>query len=346
MAGSNTIEIGTRTVGPESPVFVIAEAGVNHHGSLDRALELVDGAAEAGADAVKFQTWDVEALYVPDDLSGQPLRENSRERNLSYEEFERVKAYCDDRGILFLSTPDERKSVDFLDSLGVPAFKIGSGEVTNTPFIEYVARKGKPVILSTGMATEEMIERAVSATTGTGLDDVIVLHCVSSYPARLDELNLRYLPVLRDKVDLPVGLSDHSESTLPAVIATSLGARVIEKHFTVDKEWPGTDNEFSYDVGEFRELVEAVRNAESALGDPVKTIQESEEEARAVARKRIVASTTIEPSDVIDRDMLAFKRPRGGIPPADLDEVVGKKATERIRKNETVTPAKVEDRNE
>lgn len=343
MSASNSIEIGGKTVGPDAPVFIVAEAGVNHGGSLERALELVDGAKEAGADAVKFQTWDVQELYVPDEITGRPLRQNSRERCLSYDEFEHVKEYCDDTGIIFLSTPDERKSADFLDSLGVPAFKIGSGELTNIPFIEHVARKGKPVIISTGMASEEMIDRAVSAVKEAGQDDVIVLHCVSSYPAALEDLNLRYLPVIRAKFDSQVGLSDHSESTLPAVVATALDARVIEKHFTVDKDWPGTDNEFSYSVSELRELVEAVREAEEALGDPVKEILDSEAGARDVARKRIVAKDTIPEGEVIDEDALAFKRPRGGIPPSEYETIVGKKATERIPRDETITPEKLED---
>jgi sialic acid synthase SpsE len=346
MSTAATISIGDRPVGPDSPVFVIAEAGVNHAGSLERALELVDGAKEAGADAVKFQTWDVRALYVPDEVSGKPLREESRQRNLSYEETEQIKRYCDEKGILFLSTPDERKSADFLDSLGVPAFKIGSGELTNTPFIEDVASRGKPVILSTGMATEAMIERAIETITGTGLDEFVVLHCVSSYPAELADLNLRYLPVLRERFDTLVGYSDHSESTLPAVVATVLGACVLEKHFTVDKGWPGRDNDFSYDVDEFAELVEGVRRTEEALGEPVKQIQDSERDARSVARKRIVARRPIEDSEVIEEDMLAYKRPRGGIPPSERETVIGKSAKERICKNETVAPDKLVDDDE
>jgi len=343
MSTSNSIEIGGKTVGSDAPVFIIAEAGVNHGGSLERALELVDGAKEAGADAVKFQTWDVRELYVPDEMTGKPLRENSRERCLTYDEFERVKEYCDEVGIIFLSTPDERKSADFLDSLDVPAFKIGSGELTNTPFITHVADKGKPIIISTGMATEEMIDRAISAVKGAGQKDLVILHCVSSYPAELEDLNLRYLPVLRKKFDSPVGLSDHTESTLPAVLAKALDARVIEKHFTVDKDWAGTDNQFSYNVAEFEDLVEAVREAEKALGDPVKEILDSESEARDVARKRIVARNDIPAGEIIDDDALALKRPSGGIPPSEYDTVVGKKAAEKIPKNEMIRSEKLED---
>lgn len=343
MTGKGTVHIGDRPVGADEPAFVIAEAGVNHYGSVEKALALVDGADEAGADAVKFQTWDVDELYVPDQVSGEPLRENSRKRCLSYEEFETVKEHCEKRGITFLSTPDEEKSADFLDSLGVPAFKIGSGDLTNIPFLEHVARKGKPMIVSTGMATESMVDEALAAIRKTGLEDIVVLHCISNYPAKLEELNLSYLPELRERYSTHVGLSDHTERTLPAVIATSLGARVIEKHFTVDKDWPGPDNAFSFDVAEFRDLVSTVRETEVALGEPVKEILESESDARSFARKRIVAQRTIEAGDVIDEGMLAYKRPSGGLPPSAYTDVVGKRTTERIEKNEAVTLEKLED---
>lgn len=342
MSELETVHIGDRPVGTDNPVFIIAEAGVNHYGSLRKALALVDGAKEAGADGVKFQTWDVDDLYVPDGMSGKPLRENSRERRLSYEEFEEVCEYCEEVGISFLSTPDERKSADFLDSLGVPAFKIGSGDLTNLPLLEHVAEKGKPMIVSTGMATEKMIDNALKTIRAAGLEEVIVLHCVSNYPADLDELNLSYLPILRDRTQAHVGLSDHTERTLPAVIATSLGARVIEKHFTVDKEWPGPDNRFSYDVNEFNELIEAVMETETALGEPKKEILDSEKEAQEFARKRIVASREIDAGERIEAADLAYKRPSGGLPPSAFREVIGKRTTERIPKNESITHESLE----
>jgi sialic acid synthase SpsE len=346
MSELDTIQIGDHHVGEGQPAFIIAEAGVNHGGSLDRALQLVDGAKEAGADAVKFQTWDVDELYIPDEMSGQPLRENSRERCLSYEDIETVKQNCEEQGIMFLSTPDERQSADFLDSIGVPAFKIGSGDLTNTPFLKYVAQKGKPMIVSTGMATEKIINRALESVRETGLEDIIVLHCVSSYPADISEINLSYLPVLRTITCAPVGLSDHTESNLPAVVARSLGARVIEKHFTIDKGWPGVDNDFAYTVDEMAELINRVRKTEKVLGDPVKKVRASEQETRSFARKRIVAAKDIGKHEKIEEDMLAYKRPKGGIAPFKYDKVVGKRAIETIKEDETVIFDKLEDNNE
>lgn len=342
MSNTEPFTIDGRAIGPNEPAYIIAEAGVNHYGSLDRALELVDGAVEADADAVKFQTWDVDELYVPDDISGQSLREGSRERRLSYDEFERVSAYCRDQGITFLSTPDERQSADFLDSLDVPAFKIGSGDLTNLPLLGHVAEKGKPMIVSTGMATEEMIDDALATIREAGLDDLVFLHCVSDYPADVDDLNLSYIPALRDRVETHVGFSDHTERTRPAVVARSLGARVIEKHFTVDKSWPGPDNEFSYDVEEFQELVQAVRETEVILGSQQKEILDCEREAMEFARKRIVAARDIEAGETIQAADLAYKRPSGGLPPSAYSRVVGRRALEAIPKNETITLGSLE----
>ncbi len=339
--------IGEREIGPGAPVFVIAEAGVNHDGRLDLALRLVDAAAEAGADGVKFQTFRAERLasrYAPKARYQQAAggsragqMEMLRELELSPEDFQAIQARCRERGLVFLSTPFDEESLELLERMEVPAFKAGSGEITNLPFIRSLARRGKPLLLSTGMATLEEVAAAVDAFREAGGRELLLFHCTSSYPAPHDQVNLRAMVTLRERFGVPVGYSDHTLGIAVAVAAVALGACAIEKHLTLDRGLPGPDHRASLEPPEFSEMVKAIRAVEAALGDGVKRPAPCEVEMRAVARKSVVATRAIPAGALIGEDALAIKRPGVGIPPADLPAVIGRRAAVDIAADEVLT---------
>lgn len=318
-------------------VFIIAEAGVNHNGSLETAKRLVDAAVEAGADAVKFQTFVPEEVAVaaaeraPYQREAMPGRAESqlemiRRLALGPEDFRALKAYCDGRGIMFLSTPFDYFSVDLLESLGVSLFKVASGELVNHPFLAYVASKGKPMLLSTGMASLGEVEEALAVVRGAGCEQVTLLHCTSAYPAPVEEANLRAMVTMRRAFGVPVGYSDHTLGIEVAVAAVALGAEVIEKHFTLSRDLEGPDHKASLEPGELAALVRAIRNVERALGDGRKRPTPSELEIMPYARRSLVAVRDIACGEVVTADMLAAKRPGTGIPPKMVHLVAGRTA--------------------
>ncbi len=334
------ISIGARRVGPDQPCFVIAEAGVNHNGDLELARRLVDAAAEAGADAVKFQTFSADRLAT----AAAPQADYQR-RNTGIEESQRamlhrleltaeahreLMARCRERGILFLSSPFDEDSADFLEELGVPAFKIPSGELTNVPFLAHVARKGRPLIVSTGMATLDEVRQAVETIRQAGSPPLALLHCVSSYPAQPADVNLRAMATLREAFAAPVGFSDHTDGVEIALAAVALGACIIEKHFTLDRNLPGPDHKASLEPAELTSLAAAIRRVEAALGDGVKRPAKCEADAARVARKSLVAARDLSAGSVLRREDLAIRRPGTGLPPSALARVVGMLAKEDI----------------
>jgi N,N'-diacetyllegionaminate synthase len=337
---------------PSSPCFIIAEAGVNHNGDIALARQLIDAALEAGADAVKFQTWITEKIITPDAPLAEYQRQNSAEDasqyamlkrlELSQEAFRELKAYADTRGILFLSTPDEEDSADFLDSLNVPLFKIGSGEVTNLALIQHIARKGKPVILSTGMSNLREVEGAVEAVEETQNGQLTLLHCVSNYPADPAECNLRAMHTLEAAFGYPVGFSDHTMGRDVAVAAVALGARIIEKHLTLDTALPGPDHSSSLDPAEFRAMVMAIRQVEAALGDGRKRPSASEKETRLVVQKSLVARVPLPAQTILKEADFALRRTSGGLPPQWMDFLLGRKLKRSLEVNQAITPQDVE----
>jgi N-acetylneuraminate synthase len=326
--------IQDRPVGPGQPCFVVAEAGVNHDGDLDLALRLVDAAAEAGADAVKFQTFAADRLMTAtapkapyqERAPGVPPDAFAMIRRLELDEpaHRTLMAHCRDRGILFLSTPFEEASADLLERLGLPAFKLPSGEITNLPFLAHVARKGRPVILSTGMATLEEVEQAMGALEPLGRDRVILLHCVSCYPAQPADANLRAMATLAETFQVPVGFSDHTPGLEVALAAVALGAAVLEKHLTLDRGLPGPDQQASLEPGEFAALVRGVRTVEAALGHGRKEPAPGEREVADVARKSVVAACDLPQGTVLGPAHLAVKRPGTGLPPQWLPALAGR----------------------
>jgi sialic acid synthase SpsE len=343
------IEIAGRRIGDSHPVFFIAEAGVNHNGSLTLGKELIDIAIEAGADAVKFQTFKAEELNTVNapkstyhiettgDDSEQTWFELLKTQEISREMHVELMKYCEVRGIIFLSTPYGESSADLLEELDVAAFKIASTDTNNTPFIEYVATKGRPVIVSTAMASLREVELAVATLRNAGLEQFIILQCTGNYPARLADSHLRVLQRYRAQFKCLVGYSDHTPDLINPVAATALGACVYEKHFTIDKSLPGPDHRMSLNLAELKITVEVIRQTELSLGSREKAVLDSEKENRALLRKSIVAKSNLKKGFILERNCVEFKRPGIGIPPSELNSILGKKLRVDIEKNNAIT---------
>lgn len=350
-AAPDIVQIGNRSVGKDRPCFIIAEAGVNHNGDVNLAKKLIDAAREAGADAVKFQTFRADSVVTRDAMKARYQEATTGKEETQFEmikkleispkDFEELSGYAQEKGIIFLSTPFDRESVDLLDKLKVPAFKVGSGEITNFPLLRHIARKGRPVLLSTGMSTLNEVAEALEVIHGEGMKEIIVFHCVSDYPARIESINLKALETLRRTFGLPVGLSDHSTSITVPVAAFALGACVIEKHFTLDKKLPGPDHRASLEPAEFKEMVRAIRDIEKAMGDGIKKPTKEEAANIKVVRRSIIARVDIPSGTTITGDMLDIKRPADGIEPRHLDAVLGKKAKKDIASGSPLTWDKI-----
>jgi N,N'-diacetyllegionaminate synthase len=327
--------------------FIIAEAGVNHNGSLEIAERLVDAAQSCGADAVKFQTFKAERLVTRNASKADYQKRTTgggdsqfdmlRRLELSDAEFGKLIHRCSQRGIEFLSSPFDEDSADLLETLGVTTFKIPSGEITNLPLLRHVARKGMPVILSTGMCTLGEVEEAVEIFRVAGTPRVVLLHCVTEYPAPYQEINLNAMRTLHASFGLDVGYSDHTLGIEIPVAAVAMGAAVIEKHFTLDTGMEGPDHRASLDPAQFRAMVEAIRNVERSLGDGIKRPAPCELKNMEIARKSIVAAAEIAEGEVITREKLAIKRPGHGIQPKELDRLLGLRAGRAIAKDDVLT---------
>jgi N-acetylneuraminate synthase len=315
-------------------VFVIAEAGVNHNGDMAVAQQQVDAAADAGADAIKFQSFKTDRLvthsapkarYQADATgAGESQYDMLRRLELSVVAHSELMAHCQDRGILFLSTPFDEDSADLLDSLDVAMFKVPSGEVTNLPYLRYLARKGRPMIISTGMCTLAEVETAVHTIAACDNPDMALLHCTSCYPTAPEWANLRAIQTLLQAFGLPVGYSDHTAGLSVAMAAVALGARVIEKHFTTDRNLPGPDQKASLEPDELATLVRGIRDVETALGDGRKLPVAAELDTAAVARKSLVVAADLTAGTRLSADVLAIIRPGTGMPPGMLEQVIGR----------------------
>jgi N-acetylneuraminate synthase len=341
------IEISDKTFGTGAPCFIIAEAGVNHNGDLQLAKRLIDAARNAGANAVKFQTWITDKLVAPDarmaeyqqkNVGGEQTQyEMLKQLELSFESFRELKDYAGQQNILFFSTPDEEESADFLDTLGVEIFKVGSGEVTNLPFLRHIALKGKPIILSTGMSTLGEVETAVRKIEETGNQQLVLLHCVSNYPADPADCNLQAMQTLRQAFGYPVGFSDHTLGIEVPIAAVALGACVIEKHLTLDKTMPGPDHRGSLDASEFSAMVKAIRTIESALGNGRKLPRLSELDTKKVVQKAIVVTRALQAGDRVEESDLALRRTSGGLSSEYLAMLIGKQLICNIEENAVIT---------
>lgn len=342
-----TIRTADGEIGHTCPCFVIAEAGVNHNGSLDLALQLVDTAADCGADAVKFQTFRAKQLVTADapqaayQVANTGRQESQLEMlqrlELSADDHQAIVARCRARGIAFMSTPFDEESVDFLDGLGMPFFKIPSGEATNLPLVHHIASKHRPVILSTGMCNLADVEAAIETLERAGVSEIVVLHCVSNYPADPADTNLRSMHTLATCFGYPVGYSDHTLGEVVSLAAVSLGACVIEKHFTLDRSLPGPDHKASSEPNELRRLIQGVRTVEAALGNGRKRPVAAEIQTASAARRSLVAARRIGPGETIDPRDLVGRRPGTGLPTSMLAYLAGRTTRVEIAEGQLVT---------
>ncbi len=327
--------------------IIIAEAGVNHNGSLELALEMVDAAAQAGADYIKFQTFKAEnlvtsagttAAYQKNNCNADSQLEMLRSLELTFDDFIRIKSYCEEKGIGFVSTPFDLESIDFLASLGMDFMKIPSGEITNLPYLRRIAATRMPVVMSSGMSTIGDIEAALEVfySQGYGQSDITLLHCNTEYPTPFRDVNLIAMVSLRNTFGIRTGYSDHTPGIEVPVAATALGAAVIEKHFTLNRSLPGPDHVASLEPEELSRMVKEIRNVAVSLGSPLKQISDSERKNMAVARKSIVAATDIKEGDIFTEENLTVKRPGDGISPMLWDKIIGRKAVRNFSKDSPI----------
>lgn len=316
-------------------VFIIAEAGVNHNGSLELAKKLIDVASESGVDAVKFQTFKADKLVSKTAKKAEYQKETTDTNESQYEMIKKLELdeaahrelikYCKSKNILFLSTPFDHESIALLHGLGMSIFKIPSGEITNLPYLRQIGRFGKEVILSTGMADLGEVEDAldVLVQAGTPKENITILHATTEYPCPMDEVNLKAMQTMLHAFGAKVGYSDHTQGIEIPIAAVAMGARVIEKHFTLDREMPGPDHKASLEPDELKAMVQAIRHVEKALGNGMKKPSKSEAKNKAIARKSILTCKAIKKGEKLTKDNITIKRPGNGMSPMRWDEVIG-----------------------
>jgi len=338
------IKIENKLVGDKEPCFIIAEVGVNHNGDLSLAKKMIDEAKKAGADAIKFQSFKAETLVTKSAEKEKYQRTKTKESQyemlkkleLSEKEQKALFSYCQKRKIIFLSTPYGEEDADFLEKLGVPAFKISSSDITHLPLLKHIAKKKLPMIISTGASYLEEVKEAVKAVKSQGNNKIILMHCTNIYPAPLEDVNLRAIYTLRKTFNLPIGYSDHTLGTTVPIAAVAIGAVAIEKHFTLDRKLPGPDQKASSEPKEIKEMVKLIRDTEKALGAPLKAPVRGEHEDRILGRRSIIAKTDIKKGEIIKNNMLIIKRPGDGIQPKDIDKIIGKRAKRNIKKDVSI----------
>lgn len=329
-------------------VFIIAEAGVNHNGSMETAKKLIDVAADAGADAVKFQTFKAgrlvtgtaaKATYqIENTGTNEPQIEMLKRLELSLAMHKELMSYCKGKNIMFMSTPFDEESADILDELGMGIFKIPSGEITNKPLVQHVAGKTKPIILSTGMSYLGEVEKAIGWIKEVNRQNPLtLLHCVSNYPAVVEDVNLSAMRTMSIAFGLPVGYSDHTMGVEVPVAAVAMGAQIIEKHFTLNKNMEGPDHKASLEPDELQTMVNMIRNVEKATGDGIKKPSQREEETRVLIRRSLVAARDMKKGDIIDRQSIAIKRPGHGIAPEFMEQVLNRAAKKDLKKDSILT---------
>jgi len=340
------ITIGKRKVGQNHPVFIIAEAGSNHNRDLDQAKKLIEIAAEAEVDAVKFQTYSAETLYSKKTPNPEYLKDKMEQKSiwqlikdieLPREWQGELADYSRSHDIMFLSTPFDYKAIEELEALNVLAYKIASFEIVDLPFLKKIAETKKPIILSTGMASLGDIEDAVNAIRKIGDTEIALLQCAINYPPPFEDLNLRAIKTLQQAFQVPVGFSDHTLSTAIPAVAVALGACIIEKHFTIDRTMKGPDHKFALEPNELKEMVKNIREAEASFGSPKKSMAESEKNLHKLARRSIIAAKKIPKGKILEPTDLTIKRPGYGIAPKYLDIVIGKVTKKDIDEDDIIT---------
>ena len=344
---NKAIELNHKKVGPGYPCYIIAEIGSNHNRDLATAKKLIEVAKESGCDAVKLQSYRAEGLYSIYAPRISEMDGRSKPGETPYELIKRIqmpiewhqplKEYCDKVGITLCSTPFDESMVEVLESINIPFYKVASYEITHYPMLAMIAKTGKPVILSTGNSCLDDIERAISVLQENGCETYALLHCVSQYPPKTEDINLKCINTLRTAFNCVVGFSDHTTDYLSSVLAIALGASIIEKHITLDKNHFGPDHPFSLEPDELSLFVQSIRNAELSLGSPIKKVLKSEEENHVIGRRSLVAACDIKEGEIIGSEKIVVKRPGLGLHPKYLNLVVGKKSKTDIPKDRWIT---------
>jgi N-acetylneuraminate synthase len=344
------IKIANKLVGEDEPTFIIAEAGSNHDGKFEQAKKLIDIAADAGVDAVKFQTFLADKIIAKTGLKTEYM-EKVGMKGTVYDIFKKIELprewlpelarYADREGLIFLSSTFDKEGVDLLDEIGVPAFKIASGELTNLPLLKYTAEKGKPLIISTGASALDEIKEAITVIRSAGNEDVILLHCVSSYPAAIEDVNIKSMITMRQTFQLLTGYSDHTLGIVAPLVAVAMGAVMIEKHFTLNRSLPGPDHSYALEPQELEAMVETIRTVEKLLGSPIKQPAEAELENRRLGGRSIFAKRDIPAGTSITEEMLTLLRPAIGLQPKYLEAIIGRKARTNIKQYEPITWDKI-----
>ena len=327
-------------------VFIIAEAGVNHNGDIRIAKKLVDMAKTCGADAIKFQTFKAEESTGTFAEKAQYQKENDKTKEsqfdmikkleLPFENFKEIKAYCEEKGIIFISTPDGLESLNYLINIDIPFIKVGSTEITNPNFLVEIGRAAKPIILSTGMSSLGEVEKALEAIYSTNNRNVRLMHCTTDYPTDIEEVNLRAMLTMKEAFKIPVGLSDHTLGFEAAIAAVALGAEFIEKHITLDRDMKGPDHKASMPPNEFEQYVKYIRNTEKLLGDGIKRPTNQEKLIMNEARRSILASRDLEKGTILEENMLTYKRPGYGIKPELSYILIGRELKRDLSKDEVI----------
>jgi N,N'-diacetyllegionaminate synthase len=337
------IKIKNKIIGPGHPTFIIAEIGMNHNGDVELGKKMIDAAVECGCDAAKFQIFTAEKLVTKDARTygnedghlPDYQQEMYKKHELSKQQWSELKKHCDKKSIIFFASAWDEDNVDLLNDIGGAIFKFGAADITHLPMLEYAAKKKKPIMLSTGMSTIDEVEEAVKTITKYN-DQLILLHCVSAYPAKAEDANMLSMLSLK-KFGFPIGFSDHTPDVLTDTVAVALGANVIEKHFTTDKKIPGVDHHLSFNPEEMKRMVKEIRLVEKMLGSEEKIITDSEKETRMMARRSVIARVHIPKGTAISKEMLIIKRPGTGLAPKEIYNIIGKKALENIKEDELLT---------
>ncbi|KAF0150783.1 MAG: pseudaminic acid synthase [Ignavibacteria bacterium] len=334
--------INNRLIGENNPVFIIAELSANHNQNFEIALKSIKAIKECGADAVKLQTYTADTITIDCDneyfqithgtiWDGTTLYKLYQQAYTPWEWQPKLKEYAESIGLICFSSPFDKTAVDFLEKMNVPAYKIASFEIVDIPLIEYTASKGKPIIISTGISTEDEIKEAVESCKKMGNDQIALLKCTSEYPAPIEEANLLSIPYLKEKYKVVAGLSDHTLGVTASITAVALGAKIIEKHFILDKAIGGPDSSFSLEPNEFKQLVTVIREAEKSLGKPTFELTEKIKKSRHFSRS-LFAVKDILNGEILTEDNVKSIRPAGGLPPKELHKILGKKAVQNIVK--------------
>ncbi len=329
-----SLNIGSNIIRPDQPCFIIAEAGLNHNGDVELAKCLIEQAAQLGANAVKFQTYTPGELFPPDHPDLHQFKKVVFDRNIYLD----LIASAEKHNVILLSTPFDEASVDLLVEIGIPAFKIGSGEVTHHHLLRYIAEKQKPIILSTGMSSLDELDRAVAVIRKAGDPPLALLHCVSAYPCPIEQAALQNITLLQQRFSCPVGYSDHTTSDLCAIAAVALGACIVEKHFTLSHHLPGWDHSFSYDPDQMKRFITQIKNTEKALKSEVKSVLTVETPIRKIARRAIYTRCEIQAGETLKMEHLVIRRPEGPLHADQLDTILGKKAARNIPPGAALTP--------